>query len=796
MKRFITILLFVLYACSISAFAQMSDDQVISYAKTALEQGRDQKQIAKELLARGVSNDQAERIKNRIESSQMSGATATVERNVSNRTASSITLDEHTNAVAADILPDKDDQRLAIFGRNIFNTRNLSFEPNENVATPDNYKLGPGDEIIVEIWGYNEARFSNVISPEGRITISQVGPIQLNGLTIEEASKKIKRLLSSKYAGLGDSQSSSVSVTLGRIRTIQVNIMGEVTTPGTYRLSSFATVFHALYRANGVTTAGTLREIKVIRSGKEVASVDVYDYIFEGTTNTDINLQDGDIIIVPTYVSHVQIEGKVKRPMVYELTEEENFQNLLEYCGGFASDAYDQSIKVVRNTGIEKEIFTIEADKFDDLTVEDGDIVTVGTTYDRFANKVEIRGYVFRPDVYELGEKIHSVKSLVEMAQGPKEDAFLERALLLREKEDLSVITIAVDLGSILNGTKEDIKLQKNDILIVSGIYELNSRGTLSINGLVYNPSTFVFTDNTTIEDLIIRAGGLLEGASMVKVEVARRVYDPMSLEVSDTLSVVHTVSIENGFAIDGGDKFILEPYDVVSVRRTPGFENPRYVTVGGAVNFPGQYVLLYQGETISDIIKRAGGLTKQADIMGARLKREGTGDNISSQVSAVVRKNSLRDSTDVDIQRIETSYLVALNLDEALANPKSYSDVQLVEGDFVHIPEMDNTVKVLGEVMFPVAVSFAKGKGLRYYVNAAGGYSERAKRSKAYVVYPNGSASKATWGNVDIRPGSIIIIPTKPEPKPMQIGEIAAITSASTSLVSLIALVSNLLMK
>ncbi len=796
MKRFLTILAIALGLGQLSAYAQMTDKQVVEYTKRAAASGKNQNQIAKELLAKGVSPDQAERImKNYENREENSAATAqSVDNQLSRRTESSMSMTteevgEHNMAEA--IVASSTRPTSTIFGHDIFNSRSLTFEPNENAATPETYILGPGDQIIIDIWGYNETTIERTISPEGRITISQVGPVQLSGLTIAEASKKLKKLLASKYAGLGGS-SSSVSVTLGKVRTIQVNIMGEVRTPGTYRLSSFSSVFNAIYRAGGVTNSGTIRNIRVLRAGEEVAEVDLYGYLFEGKSDSDISLLEGDIIIVPTYSRLVIIDGKVKRPMTYELADGETLQTLIDYAGGFSSDAYTEDINVIRQTGVEKEIFTVKNAEFASYAMEDGDEVSVGSNLDRFANMVEIRGYVFRPGEYQLGGDIATVKQLVSKAGGLEEDAFLGRALLLREKEDLSVETRPINIGAIIDGSAEDILLKKNDVLIISGIYELQDRGVLTINGMVANPGTFVFTDNTTIEDLILRAGGLLDGASTARVDIARRVVDPGSLTATDVIGESFSFPIKDGFAIDGGENFILEPYDVVSVRRSPGYRAQTYVEIRGAVAFPGSYQLLNKNETISELIARAGGLTNQAYAKGARLTRNNN-NNTYSIVKDLVEKNSRADSVNVGALDLAEDYLVALDLEKAIENPYSDNDIKLVSGDRIMIPEYENTVRVVGEVMFANAVSYIKGKPLSFYIDAAGGYSTNAKKSKVYIVYANGSANKSLLGNVKIEPGCTIVVPSKPERKTVEAAQFSAIASAASSFTTLLAVIYNI---
>lgn len=821
MKKFIVLLAALLCMNAFHAAAQMTDTQVVEYVKTAMDAGKSEAQIGKELLAKGVTREQAERIKNSYadEAANYSSVTSkALDGRLATRGASGMNLSggqfsyelEDSTASEEQNLPrlyDEDGNPLTpedlaamgfataaeqesgpkIFGHDIFNSRNLSFEPNENAATPENYKLGPGDEVIIEIWGYNEAIINEVISPEGRISISQIGPVQLGGLTINEASEKIRKLLAAKYAGL-DGAKSSVSVTLGQIRTIMVNVMGEVAVPGTYRLSSFSTVFNALYRAGGVTSTGSLRAVKVVRGGEQIASVDVYGYILDGKTDTDIRLQEGDVVIVPPYENLVEITGNVKRPMKYEMKDGETLGTLLSYAGGFSSSAYRDDMSVVRLTGEEKEIFTVKQENYQDYELCDGDFVTVGASLDRFSNMVELRGYVFRPGMYQLGDEIATVKQLVKFAGGPTEDAFLPRAIIMREKPDLTVETVAIDLGGILSGAADDVLLRKNDVLVVSGIHELEDRGTLTINGMVAKPGEFVYTDNTTIEDLILRAGGLLDGASTARVDISRRVMDSNSTESTDTLGISYSFPIKDGFAIDGGEDFLLMPYDVVSVRRSPGYREQTFVDVSGAVTFTGQYQLLSKSERISDVIKRAGGLTDQAYAKGARVVR--VNDNNDSRALERLIMTG-RDSLQIDVRT--DAYNVAIDLEKALANPGSVYDVVLKSGDRIIIPEYSGTVRVIGEVMFPNAVTYVDGKSLKYYVNAAGGYNTNAKRSKAYIVYMNGSAARGGSAGAKIEPGCTIVVPAKPEREGLSVGELASITSAGSSLASVIAVLTNL---
>lgn len=782
------------------AFAQMSDAQVVEYTKTAVAAGKSQAQIAQELLAKGVTQEQAERIRAQYEAEQETGGTSSTTQQAvrgeldtrESRAESGYTRDAATPedvAIAA--------EASGIFGHDIFRGGGVSFEPNNNSATPEDYTLGPGDQIVIDIWGQSEASISATITPEGLIRLTQVGPVQLSGLTIAEATKKLERALSQVYAGFYDN-SSSLSVSLANIRTIQVNIMGEVRSPGTYRLSSFATVFHALYRSGGVNDNASLRAIKVVRGGKTLPTVDVYGYLFDGRSDTDIRLQEGDIIIVPPYEKLVKIEGAVKRPMTYELIDGETLQTLIGYAGGFASHAYSADLRVLRQTAAEREIFTVKDSEFASYEMADGDDVFVSENLDRFANRVEIRGYVFRPGMFELGSEIATVRQLVERAGGPTEDAFLGRAVLLREKDDLSIENISVDLGGVLSGSSSDVLLKKNDVIVVSSIHEIEDRGELYINGMVAAPGTFPFADHTTVEDLILMAGGLLDGASTARVDIARRMIDPASDEYSETLGEVFTFPLKDGLLIDGGEEFYLEPYDIVTVRRSPGYRRQELVTVSGEILFSGQYALVQDGERLSSVLKRAGGVTPKAYVPGAMLIRrplteaEDGGQAAVAKSAAISRYvNSINqaggDTLDVAISNLSQAYTVAIELDKALSQPGSDADIVLKEGDIIYVPPYVGTVRVMGNVMYPNALVYEKGKSLTHYIKDAGGYGFRAKRSKVFVVYMDGSA--ASGRNAAIEPGCNIIVPSKAERKQMSIGEISTLTSVAASLTSLVAI-------
>lgn len=801
MKKFALLAAILLCSMSLASYAQMTDAQVVEYVKSAMAAGKSQDQIGKELLARGVTREQAERIRTNYEAQQTS------EENVTFQALShgAISRDSRAEAMqvgdgamdelaaeAAD--PDRGGSGRQIFGHNIFNGRALSFEPNENAATPQDYRLGPGDQLIIDIWGYSEGSYTQTITPEGRIYISQIGPIQLSGLTIKAASEKIRKALVSKYASIGGSKpNTSVSVTLGQIRTIQVNVMGEVQTPGTYRLSSFSTVFHAIYRAGGVSAKGSLRAIKVIRGGEEIAKVDVYEYLMEGKSETDITLKEGDIVMVPPYVNIATVSGNVKRPMSYELLGGETLATLLEYAGGFTSEAYAEDFRLIREKGPERKIFTVKASEASAFRIEDGDFVSVGSNLDRYSNRIEIRGYVFRPGMYELGKDIATVRQLIAGAGGLKEDAFTGRAVLVREKDDLSLETVSFDLAGLLAGKREDILLRKNDIVVISGIYELQDRGTLTINGLVASPGAFPYSENTTIEDLILQAGGLLENASMARVDVARRVSDPYGLSPKDTLGQTFSFSLQDGLIDKEGERFVLQPYDIVSVRRSPTYGRQHFVQIDGEVIFPGSYVLLKEGERLSDVIRRAGGPTNQAFLRGASLTRQTTDEE--RVVQRAKQRMANRDSLTV-FDNVGANYSVGIELDKAVQRPGSEYDIILREGDRIYIPEQQTTVRVSGNVLYPNAVTYVPGKSVDYYVSAAGGYGFRAKRNKTYIVYQNGNVRRTGVFSSKVEPGCEIIVPTRPERQGMTTGEIVSIASSTASIGLMVASLINIIKK
>lgn len=774
---------------TLPAFA-LTDEQVVNYIKTQAARGKSEQQIGKELLAKGVTPDQVKRIKAKYDKQQKSGdadarkESQSVGKGTRRRAGvrgqrgqetgiveEDVTLYEGNDAADRERGGDYEYYDLAqsgsrrnIYGHEIFNGESLTFEPNENIATPQNYRLGPGDEVVIDIWGASEDHLREVITPEGSIMIAQIGPVYLNGMTINDANKHIKSVFAKKYAGVGDV--TDINVTLGEIRSIQVDVMGEVSTPGTFRMSPFSSVFHAIYNAGGINDIGSLRNIHVLRNGRRVAEVDIYDFLFKGKQTGNIRLQEGDVIIVPPYSELVSVEGNVKRPMYYELKPTETVADVIEYAGGFAGDAYSEMVRLRRQNGLENELYNIEKGTFSSYRLKDGDVLTIGTVIDRFSNKAEVKGAVNRPGAYAIGNKLSTLVDLLHQADGLSEDAYGERVLIYRQSPDLTLQVIAVNVNDILAGRAADIALERNDIVEVASVQEIIERGAFTITGPVAFPGSYDYAEGTTVQDLIVRAGGLLQGASTARVDVSRRIVDPSSTEPSNRIAEIFTFDIAEGLAKNGANEFLLKPYDIVSVRKSPAYMAQGLVHIDGEVVFTGDYTLSRRNERISDLVQRAGGIMESAYVKGAYLTRQLTEDERAARQEAlrIAMLNASSETGDsIDINKIDVSdrYNVGIDLVKALANPGSTYDLVLKPGDRLFVPEEQSTVKISGDVMFPNTVVYEPGKNLKYYINQAGGYGDRAKKRSAFVVYMNGSVSKAGRKTV-IEPGCHIIVPSK----------------------------------
>lgn len=800
MMKKILFSLFLTLMMPTAIFAQsMTDDAVMAYVKDGVKQGKTQKQLYQELLIKGVTKEQLLRIKEKYEQQQSMSKERKGNENID--TERTEAKDEENSSSAQD-----DNKKLAmpqdgikVFGRDIFYSSNLTFEPSMNIATPTDYRLGPGDQVVIEVWGASEANIVQKVTPDGYISIPDVGPIAVNGLTVQAASNRIRAKLSKIYSGMKTANvdlSTNVKVSLGQIRTIQVNIMGEVARPGTYALSSFSTVFHALYKAGGVSPIGSLRNIKVVRGGRTVATIDVYDYILQGRSHTDIRLQEGDVILASPYEALVMIQGKIKRPMYYEMKSSESIATLINYAGGFSDDAYASSITVERSNAKERTICTVDEMHYNDFKMKDGDVVSIGAILDRYDNRVEIKGAVYRPGSYAIGQDIRTVRDLILKADGLLEEAFTNRGVLHRENPDRKLEIISVNTKGILDGTEPDIALQKNDALFIPSIYDLEAKGTLEINGEVFAPGIFPFAANTKLEDLIIMAGGLTEAASTVRVDVTRRFTDNKSTKKQKEISETYTFSVKDGFVIEGEQGFILEPYDQVFVRRSPGYTPKINVTINGEVEFEGNYALNERNERLSDVIKQAGGLTEFAYLEGARLERQLTYEEYlqAKELMAMMVSNNKVDGNDsIIVPEVTRTYPVGINLVEIMKNPHSAIDPVLHDGDVIIIPQLMTTVSISGSVRKPNSIVYDPKKDLKDYISEAGGYAERARKSGTFILYPNGHIKELgrNASAKNIIGGSTIIVPQKAKSQ-WNLGTTMSTISTSVSMLAVIASLIN----
>lgn len=813
---------FMLLLSAAAASAQMSEDKIIQYVQEQQAKGVSQEQIVFDLNKKGVSLQQLQKMRDKYEKQQSSGIMGkTVRQDMSqsrNRNGGMNQVDSENDylqlteneklqqmysesmflfvdsmyLLRQSLLPNKKE----IYGHNLFKGSDMSFEPSINLATPQNYRLGPGDEVIIDIWGASQNTIQETISPDGNIIVENLGPVYLGGKTVKEADSYIKKVFSQIYSGLdGNDSNSNIKLSLGQNRSVLVNVMGEVENPGTYQVSSFATVFNAIYLAGGVSDLGSMRDIRLVRGNKEIARVDMYEYIQNGRVSDDIRLEDNDVVIVAAHSILVNIDGRIRRPMLYEMKEDESVAQLISYAGGLESDAYRGDVRLVRMGEFQREIFTVRKDEQAGFRLMDGDSLYVDSIQVTFSNMAEVRGAVYRPGQFQIGE-ISTVRELVEAAGGLKEDAYPTRALLSRTNPDKTLTNQSVDIMGLMDGTVPDEQLRNNDILFIPSLFDIGEVRTYSVYGQVMFPGDYRYADNTSIEDLILQAGGLKEDASLAKVDVVRRNRNKNASEKSDSLSQTFSFQIDEHLAIqDNG--FRLEPYDEVYVRRSPGYSVNRRVIVEGEVTFPGYYSLSTSNERLSDIMGRVGSFSSEAYLEGARLERTMTDEErvrmknlaeiISSNDSVALAKTIMKLAD-------ATTYDVGINLKEAMDEPGGSADIVLRDGDRIIIPVLTNTVRINGQVMFSNTVPYVKGKNLKYYVDKAGGYSQKAKKNKAYVVYMNGSVMKAKNRSSLIQPGCEIVVPAKQQRDGLKTTEILSLGSTSASLATVVLALVSLL--
>ena len=818
------------------AAQSVSDEQVIKIVMTERERGSDEKTIAQKLLRQGVTPAQLRRIKAKYDQEQEGlGAVdiTTIKRNrnasdknaaVNDRKGENFMLrdekakynnlqkrellqsemgflDIDSVAYYNNLMKDKE----TVYGRNLFNNELLTFEPAMNIPTPADYVLGAGDQVIIDIWGASQQSIDGEISPDGFVVIEGIGPIRLSGLTVAKANEYVKEMLGDDYNG------SSITLSVGTVRSVKVEVVGDVVAPGSYTLSAFSTLFNALYTAGGISDMGTLRDINVFRGGKSVARIDVYDYIVNGNNSGNIRLQDNDLIVVGPYDAIVSVGGKVKRPMKYEMKENETLSKLLSFAGNFTGDAFTKNIRVIRKSGREYSVHTVEKDAFASFKLFDGDSIFVDSIVSRFSNMVEVKGAVFHPGMYETGGNINTVLDLLEAADGLREDAFTARAVMHRRKADRRLEVLAVDIEGIMDGRVPDVELRKEDVLFIPSVHDMRGEETLRINGEVNFPGVYEYAENTTIEDFVLQAGGLTNAASMVKVDVFRRIYDAKALAEQDTITQNFSFAIKDGFVVEGEPGFVLEPFDEVHVRKSPVNSVTMNVTVEGAVNFAGDYAMYSRNYRLSDLINAAGGLSDFAYPEGARLYRKMTDEERAQRESVMklsqiqMYEESMRSESDYDITLADSLmnlklelgdvYAVAINLETAIKNPGGVEDIVLRESDVLMVPQYTSTIKISGEVRYPITLNYKKGEKLSYYIKRAGGYSDRAKKNGVYAIYMNGGVSEISRNSSgDIKPGCEIVVPTKNASKKLSTTEIVAIGSSTASIATMIVTMVNLL--
>ena len=817
-KWFPVSIVFLSLSLSQTVFGQsMSDTQILQYVMQQKKLGKAESDIAQELLKKGATLEQIQNMRQKyakqLEQHSMAGeadkaidAASRMRQNnapdqadqqgfqqqMMQNVPDNMLYGEQTDEPAGkEYFGVEETTGKKVFGRDIFNNKKLTFEPVMNIATPQNYVLGPGDQLIIDVYGDTQRSEQLTVSPDGDVNVPEYGPIHVAGLSVSAAQNKVRSHLGTYY------ESSDIKVTVGQTRTILVNVMGEVKAPGTYTLSAFATVFHALYMAGGVSDLGTLRNIKVYRQGRQISVVDVYEFILNGRLAGNVRLQDNDVVQVGPYESIVDISGRVKRPMAYELRKNESLATLLKYSGSFANDAYKKSLRVFRKNGRMKSVYNVEEFEMPEFKMFDGDSVEVDSIIDRFENTVEVKGAVFRPGMYQLGEKVNSVRSLIESADGLTEEAMLSRAVIRRMKPNRTQEVVSIDLKGIMEGTAADVPLENEDILFIPIQAVHQNLRTLSIDGEVIFPGTYEYAEKMTVEDLILQAGGLTDNASTVKVDVARRMIDPEAKTSTMEIAKTYSFAIKPGFEFDGDKSFTLQPYDAVSVRRSPVSVEPFRVRVEGEIAFEGFYTLEQKNQRLSDVVKAAGGVIPGAYIRGARLIRTMNEDELArrDELIKMARQSAAADAKDsLSLEQLatETTYLVGIHLDEALANPGCDEDVELQDGDRLVIPRYNRTVKISGDVQKSNTVAYKNKKNYKYYISQAGGYGKRARKSHTYILYQNGTIAKASKG--DIEPGCEIVVPTKGPKDPNQITQWLGIGTSAASLATMFVSIANML--
>lgn len=825
LKLFILSILLTFIALPVAAqSSNMTDAQIIEYIQSETAKGVERSKIVTSLMEKGVTVDRIQKIRRNYEKQKKKEVVGAEDITTGNSTRmrksnsqerenphfenqkkkkvddSKLTPHQRTNlkTKTAEELDDETDflfpdtlqyydhtekevvKERKVFGRDIFNKKELTFEPEMNIATPSDYKLGPGDAVYVDVYGATTKQYSSTISPEGEINFEDYGPVSVSGLTVAQANARLKATIGKRFGG------STIKLSVGQTRTITVNVMGEVVMPGTYTLSAFATVFHALYMAGGTNDIGTMRDIKVFRNGKCISRVDIYDYILNGNLTGNVRLASNDVIVVGPYECLVNLTGKVKRPMWYEMKPTETLSTLLKYAGGFAGDAYEENITVVRKKGGTLRVYTLGEFDRDTFRLCDADSVNVDSTLNRYTNTIEIKGAVLRPGFYQLDNDISTISQLIERAGGLTEDALKTRGIMHRRKEDRSLKVQSFNTASIMDHSSPDIALANEDVIYIPSLQEQNAERILTIDGEVVYPGIYTYADDMSIEDLILQAGGMKDNASVAKVDVMRRNRDNNTLESPETVGEFYTFSLKEGFVVDGNEGFKLLPFDEVYVRQSPGNIEQQHVVVTGEAVFVGTYGLTKKNSRLSDIIKLCGGVTPQAYPKGARLQRVMTEEDKVMQRD-LIKLATVGDSIDVKKLEVADKRYIAIDLEKAIANPgDDRFDIILQDGDVLSIPQYNNTVTINGEVRYPNTVAYQPGKGLKFYINQAGGFNIRAKERSVFAINTNGTVTRVR-GPKDIQPGCNLVVPAKRERNRLTTAQTLSIFMSMASMAAVI---------
>jgi len=742
---------------------QLSNEQIKLLMQKALDSGMSPSQIEALARAKGMSQAEIDKIKTRAEILNAIKSSGSKNGNSNQKVIPNQNIQYPTPAGKrlSSRIPAVDRK---IFGFSLFTNPDLTFNPGVNIATPKDYQLGPGDILNIDVWGASQKSYQEIVSPEGKIIISKVGPVFVSGLTIGQATKKIKKYLTTIYSGL-EKGNTFMEISLGGIRSIRVNIVGEVTLPGTYNLSSLASVFNAMYAAGGPSPDGSLRDVKIIRNNKTIASLDFYNFLLNGILKGNMRLQDEDIIFVSPYKDRVQIKGQVKRNLFFDMKPGETLEDLIHFSGGFTGKAYTRRIKIIRKTPLEKKILVVGNNQQDTTKLFNGDLVIVDSVLNRYQNRVLITGAIMMPGQYAVNKQT-SLQNIISEANGFRLDAYKKRIVVYRLTKDLTRKALSVNLNNLINKGKQFI-LQREDSIYVPSLYDLKEKSTIQVNGQVSRPGVYPYTENIRLLDVLISAGGLLESAAGAHVNIARRIVDTLSGKNTNEISRSFSFKIYKNLELsDSAKNFILSPFDQVYVRKSPNYIPQQLVSISGEVNFPGKYSLNSRNERISELIQQAGNLTPLAYLKGASLIRMKKNGLLHQKALKTINSVNKKEKNRI-ISANQQYYIIGIDLEKILKHPGSMADLELQPGDSLQILKRSQTVTVSGAVYRPNVIPYQKGLLLSEYISSAGGFTKNAVRRNIYIIYANGSVKKTSnflffklYPSVE--PGAEIIIPAK----------------------------------